>query len=253
MEFPVMLRLGPVAIHPHFFFELLSYTIGGQLYVWWSRRRPSTIAPETRGWIMIAALFGALIGSKLVYWLSDPLLFATSLGSPDFIFGGKSIVGGILAGYIAIEITKRFLGIRESTGDSFVVPLCVGMAIGRVGCFLTGLDDHTHGLPTSLPWAIDYGDGIPRHPAQLYEIAFLLLLAPLMAWLESRPHVPGSVFQAFLLAYFSFRFFLEFLKPGVQFGPFNAIQWVCLVTVCVTAVRWLVEFRTHPQEAAVHG
>ena len=41
---------------------------------------------------------------------------------------------------------------RRSTGDLFVVPLCVGTAIGRIGCFLSGLEDRTYGTPTSLPW-----------------------------------------------------------------------------------------------------
>jgi phosphatidylglycerol---prolipoprotein diacylglyceryl transferase len=57
--------------------------------------------------------------------------------------------------------------VRRATGDVFAIPLTVGIAVGRVGCFLTGLADNTHGLPANLPWAIDYGDGIPRHPAQL--------------------------------------------------------------------------------------
>ncbi len=48
---------------------------------------------------------------------------------------------------------KRIAGIRSRTGDLFAVPLCVGIAIGRIGCFLAGLADDTYGKPTSLPWA----------------------------------------------------------------------------------------------------
>ena len=73
------------------------------------------------------------------------------------------IVGGLLGGWAGVEIAKRVLRIRYSTGDLFVFPLVVGMSIGRVGCFLTGLDDHTCGTWTGLPWAVDFGDG-PRHP-----------------------------------------------------------------------------------------
>ena len=57
-----------------------------------------------------------------------------------------------------------------------VWPIAVGLAIGRVGCFLAGLHDDTYGLPTALPWGVDFGDGTPRHPTQLYEIAVVLPL-----------------------------------------------------------------------------
>ena len=65
--------------------------------------------------------------------------------------GGKSVVVGLLGGFVAVEWVKRRIGVRRSTGDLFVIPLAVGIAIGRIGCFLTGLDDHTHGLPADLP------------------------------------------------------------------------------------------------------
>lgn len=69
---------------------------------------------------------------------------------------------------------------RASTGDLYAIPLALGIAIGRVGCFLTGLPDNTYGTATALPWGINFGDGIPRHPTQLYEVLFLLLLIPFL-------------------------------------------------------------------------
>jgi phosphatidylglycerol:prolipoprotein diacylglycerol transferase len=81
---------------------------------------------------------------------------------------------------VLVEIVKRSIGLRTSTGDLYAIPLAIGIAIGRIGCFLTGLSDNTYGNPTSLPWAINFGDGIPRHPTQLYEIVFLLALTPVL-------------------------------------------------------------------------
>src|SRR5207302_8689881 len=112
--------------------------------------------------------------------------------------------GGLVGGFLAVEWIKRRLGVTRSTGDVFAIPLAVGIGIGRIGCFLTGLDDHTHGLPASLPWAVDYGDGIPRHPAQLYEIAFVWLLALLLAAVTRRLHREGDVFRLFICAYMGF-------------------------------------------------
>jgi hypothetical protein len=94
--------------------------------------------------------------------------------------GGKTIVGALIFGLISVELIKRYIGLRQSTGDLYAIPLALGIAIGRIGCFLTGLSDNTYGTPTNLPWAINFGDGIPRHPTQLYEIIFLIALIPLL-------------------------------------------------------------------------
>jgi phosphatidylglycerol:prolipoprotein diacylglycerol transferase len=94
--------------------------------------------------------------------------------------GGKTIVGALIFGLISVELMKRYIGVRQSTGDLYAIPLALGIAIGRIGCFLTGLSDNTYGIPTTLPWAINFGDGIPRHPTQLYEIIFLMLLIPIL-------------------------------------------------------------------------
>jgi phosphatidylglycerol:prolipoprotein diacylglycerol transferase len=73
--------------------------------------------------------------------------------------GGKMIVGALMGGLLAVEWAKRRLGVTVRTGDLFALPLCAGIAIGRVGCFLTGLEDHTVGAHTTLPWGVDVGDG----------------------------------------------------------------------------------------------
>ena len=130
---------------------------------------------------MIApAVAGAALGSKILFWLEDPRLTWHNLHNPAYLVGGKTIVGALIGGLITVEIAKRYIGIQQSTGDLYAIPLALGIAIGRIGCFLTGLPDNTYGTATNLPWGIDFGDGIPRHPTQLYEILFLLLLIPFL-------------------------------------------------------------------------
>jgi len=84
--------------------------------------------------------------------------------------GAVSIAPGLGTVLAIGTITSQTLYALEQE-----VELVMGIAIGRVGCFLTGLPDHTYGVHSSLPWAVDFGDG-PRHPTQLYEIAFVMLL-----------------------------------------------------------------------------
>src|SRR5439155_22715098 len=90
---------------------------------------------------------------------------------------GRSIEGALAGGILAVELYKRSAGIEMRTGARFALPLAVGVAIGRIGCFLAGIDDFTYGTPTVLPWGHDFGDGIARHPVQLYESAAMLAAA----------------------------------------------------------------------------
>jgi phosphatidylglycerol---prolipoprotein diacylglyceryl transferase len=230
VEFPVYLQVGPLALHPHWLFEMLAYLVGVRLYVALKARGGDPLPAEQRWWIVAAAMVGAALGSKLLAWVAEPGP-TVAPAALALVLGGKSVVGGLVGGLLAVEGMKRHLGVTRSTGDVFAIPLAVGIGIGRIGCFLTGLDDHTHGLPTGLPWAVDYGDGIPRHPAQLYEIAFVWLLAFGLATYARFPRREGDLFKAFLVAYLSFRLALEFFKPGVAVGGLNAIQWVCLAAL----------------------
>jgi phosphatidylglycerol:prolipoprotein diacylglycerol transferase len=174
------LHLGPYTVHPHFFFETLSYVIAFAVYLQLRRRFADPIATPLRWAVIAAAVSGAALGAKLLFWFEDPQRTWQHLHDPAYLLGGKTIVGALAFGLLSVELFKRYVGLRDSTGDLYAIPLALGIAIGRIGCFLTGLSDNTYGTPTNLPWAINFGDNIPRHPTQLYEIIFLLALIPLL-------------------------------------------------------------------------
>jgi phosphatidylglycerol:prolipoprotein diacylglycerol transferase len=144
---------------------------------------------------------------------------------------GKSVVGGLAGAILAVEILKRRLDITGSTGLRFAAPLAAAIAVGRLGCFFSGIEDRTYGTLTSLPWGYDFGDGISRHPVQLYEaiamVAFLAVFVPLLSGgfrLATR-----AGFHLFVGAYATQRFLWEFIKPyGTVFGPFNLFHLICL-------------------------
>jgi phosphatidylglycerol:prolipoprotein diacylglycerol transferase len=228
VQFPVYIVFGPLRLHPHLVFETLAYFIGFQVYLWQRRRQGDRVADGARWSVIAAAIAGAAIGSKILYWFEDPAATLQHLTDPVFLLQGKTIVGGLIGGLIGVEATKWVLGVRESTGDLFAVPLAVGAAIGRIGCFLTGLSDQTYGVPTTLPWGVDFGDGVSRHPTQLYESLFLILLAIVLAWIARRPHVNGDVFKLFMVSYGAFRLLIDFLKPEPSFAGLSSIQWAAL-------------------------
>ena len=229
MPFPVYLNVGSWQIHPHPVFESLGYTAALRLLLW--QVKTDTIPFTQRSAVMVGGIVGALVGAKgLVLLQHLDLLWAHWQQWLLLLLQGKTVVGALLGGLLGVEVTKRWLGLTQSTGDVFVYPLLIGTAIGRIGCFLTGLSDRTYGTATTLSWGVDFGDGISRHPTQLYEIAFLVVLAG-MIWLRSRyPYRSGDLFQLYFAAYLGFRFLIDFLKP--DFHPFlglSAVQFACLL------------------------
>lgn len=231
-----------ISPHPalHYVFETLAYTVGFAIY---RRLRLRSIDPvnEQQRWQIIAAAgIGAVIGSRLLQLLEQAPAGHVPWGSIVSASGGKTIVGGLLGGWIAVEIFKKFAGIRSRTGDLLALPLCFGIAIGRIGCFLAGTADDTYGTPTSLPWATDFGDGVPRHPTQAYEILFLMLVGTVLKRAYAAPHAEGMLFRLFMALYLGWRLLSDFLKPEPRIYGLSAIQWACLMG-CLFSVGTLQE------------
>src|SRR5581483_1725516 len=174
----------------------LAYATGFALYARERRQAGDFLDDAQRSWIIVAAVLGAALGS------------AALVG-----FHGKTVVGGLLGGTIAVEWTKKRLGIARRTGDLFTIPIAAAMVIGRVGCFLDGLADHTYGIETRLPWGWDFGDGVKRHPTQLYEIVFLLATIGVLRRMRGAAHREGARYRLFLASYLAFRLAIDFLKP----------------------------------------
>lgn len=196
------------------------------------QQRGGALAPGNFG-VLVGLLIGAAIGNKLVFFIERPDIALTLWQTRSLAWPGQSIVGGLLGGLIGVEIAKQLTGQTRSTGDAMVLPIAIGLAIGRVGCFLAGLHDDTYGLPTALPWGVDFGDGMPRHPTQLYEIAVVLALG--VSLHRMRFATPGLAFKLFLSGYLLWRLLVEFLKPVPVAWPLglSGIQWTCLVALAV--------------------
>jgi len=221
VSFPVYLRVGSLRIHPHIVFESLAYVIAFALFLFIRRQQGDSVSDDFRWWVIAAAVAGAALGCRLLGWLEAPRL--------DSGMTGKTIVGGLAGGLIAVELVKKRFGVTSATGDLFAIPLAAGIAIGRIGCFMTGLADQTYGNVTSLPWGVDFGDGVARHPTQLYEIGFLAVLVLVLLTFSRRPHVQGDVFKVFMSGYMGWRLLVDLVKPAQRLFGISAIQIVCLL------------------------
>ena len=238
--YPILFRIGTL--------EVTSFgvmvAVGALVGVWMMRRELLRAGlPESASDAGIVGLFGGLAGAKLLYVFEHAgaasfLDLLTDRGGMSW-FGG--FAGGLGAGLAWMRL-KRFPIVPVLAAAA--PGLAVGQLLGRVGCFLVGDD---YGRPTSLPWGVAFPKGLPPvdepvHPTQLYEAAFLGLLAwVLVRW--RRQHVADLVVlgRYFALAG-GFRFALEFLRANVRVaGPLTVAHFfaaaVALLGVAILVVQ----------------
>jgi phosphatidylglycerol---prolipoprotein diacylglyceryl transferase len=221
-----------VSPHPllHPIFETLGYALAYAMFRRGCVRAGDRVEEDQRWLIIATAAIGALLGSRILGLTEQ--VFRLHITWHTFLLpGGRTTVGGLLGGWIAVGLVERLRGIRGRIGDLFAVPLCLGIAIGRVGCFLAGPADGTYGAATSLPWGVNFGDGIHRHPTQLYEILFLSALGFVLQRYNEKPHPEGAAFRIFLVAYLAWRLLIDFLKPQPLIYGLNLVQWACVAGI----------------------
>ncbi|AOW21665.1 prolipoprotein diacylglyceryl transferase family protein [Urechidicola croceus] len=230
MTFPVTFDFFGKEYNAHFIFETLAFFIAFRYYVLLKKQEGDEIKSINRLVIILGATIGALIGSRFLGILENPVdIFKSSFID---IYKSKTIIGGLIGGLISVEFFKKLLKEKKSSGDLFVFPLILGILIGRVGCFFAGISEPTYGIETTFFTGIDLGDGLLRHPTALYEILFLFTLFLFLKFIKSKINFKnGSLFKIFMILYFLFRFLIEFVKPnGFYTVGLSSIQIACLLT-----------------------
>jgi prolipoprotein diacylglyceryltransferase len=195
--------------------------------------------------LAVAAFIGGVFGAKLPFAVARGVDWTQAAAwSTD----GKTVTTGLIGAYVAVEFAKWVMGIRIKTGDSFALPLALALAVGRWGCFFNGC---CFGRETNLPWAYDFGDGVLRHPTQVYESLFHLAMAGVLLWLTDRGLMRTHRLQLYLIVYGVFRFLMEYLRPEpAWFGGLTFYQWVAVVLIVGPAAQWAWEARRNMAPAA---
>ncbi len=221
----------------HLVFDLAGWgggaVLGVALYRWRLKEAVTRIASATGPWYFAALGVGAVGGG----WLAGSV--NTLRGAHPAL--SHSIIGALAGAIVAVEIYKAVRGIQGSTGVIFTGSFALGTAVGRWGCLFAGLPDYTYGVPTSLSWGVDLGDGISRHPVQIYESAtmaaflavYLIALSVRAEWAMKRS------FYTLCILYGFERFLVEFLKPYPKvLGPLNLFQLICGGLIAYGAVYY---------------
>lgn len=217
-----------------------------------------------RAWDMVLmAVVGGIVGAKLYYVLLNNDRLAADPTGMLFGRGGLVWYGGLMGGAALVlwEIRRRGMPVLR-TADVVAPSLALSYGIGRIGCFLVGDD---WGRPTSswvgitfpngappttvaniegLGIAVDpelverYGDVVPVHPTQLYEIGLSTLVFLVLWRLRLRGLPAGHLFFLWMCLAGAERFLVEFLraKDDRFFGVFTLAQLFSVVGVAIGVV-----------------
>ena len=193
--------------------------------------------------VYVAALAGAFLGAKLVYLGAEGWLHWHDPNRWVILATGKSVTGALLGGYLAVEIAKRALGYRGTTGDWFAVIVPVGIVLGRIGCILNGC---CLGRACEPSWfTMNDANGVARWPAALVELLFNALMLGSILILRRQKILPGQHFHIYLMAYGLFRFFHEFLRDTPQIvGPVSGYQIAALAIFALGAAGFAMRRQT---------
>jgi phosphatidylglycerol---prolipoprotein diacylglyceryl transferase len=236
MHFPVEISFGNNKIPLHAITEIAAFFIGYRYFSYLRKKQGDVIQSENRLWILIGAIFGALLGSRLVGALENPQALFSAKNIWLYIYSNKTVLGGFLGGLLGVELIKKIIGEKHSSGDLFTYPIILALIIGRIGCFSMGVYEETYGTVTTFFTGMNLGDGLMRHPVSLYEIVFLFLLWIVLVQTEKKYTLAeGARFKIFMIAYCVYRFSQEFLKPSYP-------VMVGLSTIQITAIIGLLYY-----------
>ncbi len=268
---PFRWQLGPFAVSPGEVFALL----GAGLVALVARRRlaPLGIGGARLFDLVLAALIGGAIGARLFYFV--PLLVRGSEGLGTLFSSwseGSGYFGGLAGGSVAVAALARLR--RQPVLqilDAGALPLPLGFAVGKVGCFLAGC---CYGVRCPGPPGVAFASGslafreqrragllpadaaasLPVHPTQLYELALGIVLFAALLLLIRRSRRPGETYLAYVLGYSAWRFAIEFLRDdpgrhGFGAGALSDSQVTALLFAAASALSWLALRRRSVTEA----
>src|SRR5215472_4961991 len=231
-------------------------------------RLPGYAAQRDEGFVIIGATgLCGIVGARLYHVLESPSeLFADPVGQL-FSRYGFAWFGGFLGGTLALIVFSRRLKIPLLEFLDICSPAaCVGYAIGRIGCLLSG--DGDYGIPTNLPWGMSFLNGtvssgplcaehsLPLdckvHPTPLYELVAWLAIAAFLWHMGTKalrgPKAKGEIFANYLILTGAARFLVEIIRinPRSFLGVLSNAQTASVLSILLGAVLlWRIKAKWH--------
>lgn len=227
-----------IANTPHVFWSpgyglmlIAGFVLGGVLWTRRMRGKPELVV------ILAGGIVGLAIGGKLGYLFAEGAVISQSDNFLHQALVGKTVVGALLGGYAGVEISKRLIGHREATGDTFALAVPLGLVLGRIGCMMHGC---CRGVACqSHWWAMPDGSDGYYYPAAISELIFNLLAALVLGLMLRQRRQTGQLFHLYLIAYGLFRFAHEFIRDTpTLFAHLSGYQWLALALIVLGGVRY---------------
>ena len=251
LQFPEFTVFG-ATLHPAVHWYGIMYLLGFAAAWWLGRNRVRAgrlpgVDEAAFGDLMFYCMLGVILGGRIGYILfyDLPVYLHDPLQALKIWEGGMSFHGGLVGVCVATWMWARRQKLHFFDVGDFIAPLVPpGLFFGRMGNFING---ELWGRPTDVPWAMvfpDSGDGLPRHPSQLYELGLEgIVLFALLWWFSSKPRPLGQVSGLFLMGYGTFRFLVEFTREpdnflGLLAGGLSMGQWLSLPMVALGAIMF---------------
>ena len=258
---PVIVRLGPLTIYSYGLMMALGFIAADLLLSRECRRRG--YKPEIASAIVIWGAIGGVVGARLYDVADNWSGYAANPGAIVFSGAGFVWYGGLIGGIIAASLVARHYRIPFlAIADMCAAPLALGQAFGRMGCQLSG--DGDWGLPSKLPWAMEYPKaivgwnaetvlrldahgrlvsgfypGVRVHPTPIYEaILYALIFVALWFW-RNRTAFRGQLLYMYLIFAGAERFAVEFLRINPRvFAGLSEAQLISIAMIVVGAAGW---------------
>ena len=252
---PIAFAIGPLAVRWYGLTYLVAFAavlILGRLRLATPSARAIGMDAKALDDLLFYGVFGVLLGGRLGYVLFYKPDYYLSHPAEIIAFwhGGMAFHGGMLGVILAVAVFAWRRGIPFLAVGDFLAPLVpLGLAAGRFGNFINGELWGRVADPAQVPWAMIFpqaGDGLARHPAQLYQMALeALLLFVLLWWVSRRPRPIGLISGCFLVGYGVFRFVVEFTREPDAFLGLLSLglsmgQWLSIPMMIIGVIMMVV-------------
>lgn len=241
--YPEIFSIGPVTVYSYGLMAALGFLMGGYLLERELQRvgRDKNLA----GSIIISAIVGGIIGSKIYFLIENPYLVREDFIGTVFSGAGLVWYGGLIGGFLTIAWWVHRKGLPLLLVADLMGPLLLlGQAFGRVGCFLAG--DGCYGPPSDVPWAMSFPNGVVPtlekvHPTPLYDVILLGSLFLLLWSFRKKSFRPGTIFGFFAIFMGMERFFTEFFRthPKTVLGFLSQAQFISILLFLGGAL-WII-------------
>ncbi|MDD4264008.1 MAG: prolipoprotein diacylglyceryl transferase [Firmicutes bacterium] len=240
--YPILFSIGSISVYTYGVFVALGIFVGLMLLEKQAKKRGlnADIVGSFAFWAIVFAIVGSRIGWVVQYW---PMYKGNWLAILNVREGGLAfhggLIGAILVGFYYVFRYKISLA---KLADAAALPLCLGYAIGRMGCFFNGC---CWGIPTTMPWGVAtrFAEGL-RHPVQLYDSLLTLVLFGFIVWRSKSTKFGGQLFLETLMGFAIVRLFVEFFRDSVKFNAvLNQTQVLMVGLFVVPFVIQIINLR----------